>query len=178
VFVGRLHEQKDLAALIAAAPHFLDQLPDHDLVLVGEGPQRQSLSRLAGGLGIGHRVHWPGWRPEVPAILAAAEMLVLPSRWEGMPNVLLEAMAAGKPVVATRAEGVGEVLGELAAEQTVPVGDMCALARRIVQLAQSPPLAQRLGRENRQRVLAHFSLQEMVRSYERLYARLAHSAER
>ena len=178
IFVGRLHEQKDLAGLISAAPNFLGQLPEHDLVLVGEGPQRQTLSRLGASLGIGHRVHWPGWRPEVPAILAAAEILVLPSRWEGMPNVLLEAMAAGKPVVATRAEGVGEVLGELAAEQTVAVGDMRELARRIVQLAQSPPLAQRLGQENRQRILAHFSLQEMVHRYERLYARLAHSTGR
>lgn len=178
VFVGRLHEQKDLAALISAAPNFLGQLPEHDLVLVGEGPQRRYLSRLAASLGIGHRVHWPGWRPEVPAILAAAEMLVLPSRWEGMPSVLLEAMAAGKPVVATRAEGVAEVLGDLAAEQTVAVGDVRGLTRRIVQLAQSPPLAQRLGQENRQRILAHFSLQEMVHRYERLYARLAHSTGR
>ncbi len=172
VFIGRLHEQKDLPTLLAAAPEFLRQLPDYDLVLIGEGPEEHRLVRLANDLGVARRIHFAGWRADVPSILAAAEMLVLPSCWEGMPNVLLEAMAAGKPVVATRAEGVCEVLGELAAEQTVAVGDMQQLSQRVIQFAQNPPLAENLGQENRRRILAHFSLQEMVQQYERLYARL------
>jgi glycosyltransferase involved in cell wall biosynthesis len=172
VFIGRLHVQKDLHELIAVAPELLAKLPNHDLVIVGEGPQRSALERLSGELGIGDRVHFVGWRADVPEILAAAEMLILPSRWEGMPNVVLEAMAAGKPVVATTAEGVVELLGERAAEQSVAVGKMQDFAARVLQFAQSPQLATDLGRANRERVLHEFSLQQMAGKYERLFSSL------
>jgi glycosyltransferase involved in cell wall biosynthesis len=172
VFIGRLHVQKDLHELIAVAPELLAQLPSHDLVIVGQGPQRSALVRLSGELGIADRVHFIGWRADIPAVLAAAELLVLPSRWEGMPNVVLEAMAAGKPVVATAAEGVLELLGERAKEQSVAVGNMKDFAHRIHQIAQNPHLAAALGRANRERVLAQFSLQKMVQEYERLFASL------
>jgi glycosyltransferase involved in cell wall biosynthesis len=100
-------------------------------------------------------------------------MLVLPSRYEGMPNVVLEAMAAGKPVVATKVEGVGELLGPLSDEQTASVGDEAALAERIAHLAQNPQLAVELGRRNRERAESEFSLPSMVAQYERLYTTLA-----
>lgn len=172
LFIGRLHVQKDLHELIAAAPRMLARLPDHDLVIVGEGPQQAALQRLAGELDIAGRVHFAGWRADVPAILAAAEMLVLPSRWEGMPNVVLEAMAAARPVVATQVEGVVELLGELASEQAVSVGDLEGFTERIVQLAQNSQLSSELGIRNRTRVLDEFSLQTMVEKYERLFASL------
>jgi glycosyltransferase involved in cell wall biosynthesis len=172
LFVGRLHVQKELHALIAAAPPMLEQLPEHDLLIVGDGPQRKALVRLAAESSAGPRIHFAGWRADIPRILAAADLLVLPSRWEGMPNVILEAMAAGKPVVATRAEGVQEALGPGAQEQMVATGDMPQFTKRVIQVLQAPQLAQKLGRQNRQRAIAEFSLQTMVSSYERLYARL------
>jgi glycosyltransferase involved in cell wall biosynthesis len=150
----------------------LQQLPNHDLLIVGEGAQQSALVQLAGKLGIAHRVHFALWRADIPEILASSELLVLPSRWEGMPNVVLEAMAAGKPVVATAVEGVAEVLGERAADQIVAIGDMNAFADRVRQVAQSPQLAEDLGKSNRERVLREFSLQQMVARYERIFAEL------
>jgi starch synthase (maltosyl-transferring) len=101
--------------------------------------------------------------------MAAAEMLVLPSRWEGMPNVVLEAMAAGKPVVATRTPGAEEALGELAAEQCVELGSREELAQRIIQFAQNPQLGLEVGRRNQRRAAEVFSIEAMVARYERLY---------
>jgi starch synthase (maltosyl-transferring) len=172
VFVGRLHEQKGLHDFLASSAELFAALPNHDLVVVGDGPQREALQQLVSNLRLADRVHFAGWRNDVPAVLAAADLLVLPARWEGMPNVVLEAMAAARPVVATRAEGVAELLGEASGEQTAEVGDMQGLISRIIQLVQNAQLAARLGQENCQRVLGEFSLQKMVSSYERLYARL------
>jgi glycosyltransferase involved in cell wall biosynthesis len=172
VFVGRLHEQKDLRELVASLPELLARLPEHDLLIVGEGPQRRALERLARELEIANRVHFVGWRADVPEILAAAEMLVLPSRWEGMPNVVLEAMAAGKPVVATRAEGVAELLGDGASLQTVAVGNVPEFTKLILQIAQDSQIGIAIGKTNRERVLQEFSLQKMVQKYEQLFGSL------
>jgi glycosyltransferase involved in cell wall biosynthesis len=86
-----------------------------------------------------------------------------------MPNVVLEAMAAGRPVVATQAEGTVELLGIAALEQTAPVGDWQGLRERLLEIAQNPALAADLGEKNRSRA-AQFSLDVMVQRYERLYA--------
>ena len=172
VFVGRLDRQKGLDELLRVAPHIFRELAQHDLLLVGKGKQREELEDLAIRLAIRSRVHFAGWRADVPAILAAAEMLVLPSRWEGMPNVVLEAMASGKPVVAMKAEGVEDLLGEGARAQSVPLGEGDALAAAIIQLAQNPQLADELGKSNRARAAIEFSLTAMVSKYEQLYSEL------
>jgi glycosyltransferase involved in cell wall biosynthesis len=169
LFVGRLDRQKGLDDLLAIGPQVLAALPLHDLILVGDGPERGAMEKLASSLGIAPRVHVAGWRADVPAIMAAAEMLVLPSRWEGMPNVVLEAMAAGKPVVATRTPGAEEALGELAAEQCVELGSREELAQRIIQFAQNPQLGLEVGRRNQRRAAEVFSIEAMVARYERLY---------
>ena len=129
-FVGRLESQKGVDWLIATAPHWLAKLPDCDLLLVGDGPLRPSLEAAANGAGIADRVHFAGWRPDIHEILAASSLLVLPSLWEGMPNVVLEAMASRLPVVASDVEGVRELLGPNAARQTVAHGDSRRLPRR------------------------------------------------
>jgi glycosyltransferase involved in cell wall biosynthesis len=169
VFVGRLDIQKGLDELLAICPQLMTAAPDHDLVLVGDGPERSALARQAESLGIAPRVYFAGWRADVPAILAAAEMLVLPSRWEGMPNVVLEAMAAGKPVVVRRVEGTEELLGDLGREQIVDAGPKELLADRVIHFAQNPQLAADLGRKNQQRAIQLFSIETMVEKYERLY---------
>lgn len=169
VFVGRLHEQKGAEWLIETAPGWLGRLPDCDLVLVGEGPLRPALELLALRLGIAGRVHFTGFRTDVPAILRASGLLVLPSRWEGMPNALLEAMASGLPVVATRAEGVVELLGPAAGEQTVAFGESQGFAERVVALMSDPDRAMRLGAANRARAEESFSVSAMVGAYEKLW---------
>ena len=172
VFVGRLHAQKGVDWMLRVAPRLLTQLPTHDLLLVGDGPERKTLQGLAAKLGIADRVHFAGWRPDVPQILAASSMLVLPSRWEGMPNVVLEAMATGLPVVSTRAAGVEELLGSLADCQTVTINDADDFVATALRLAQNPSKAQEIGHQNRQRATERFSLAAMIAAYERLYESL------
>ena len=129
-FVGRLEPQKGVDWLIEAAPRWLAELPDCDLLLVGEGPLRASLETAARTAGIAQRVHFVGWRPDVPEILAASGLLVLPSAWEGMPNVVLEAMASRRPVVATDVEGVRELLGSAARRRRAAIAIRQCLWRR------------------------------------------------
>jgi glycosyltransferase involved in cell wall biosynthesis len=173
LYVGRLDKQKGLVEFLRAAPRVLPGLREHDLLLVGDGPQRKELERLAKSLGISDRVHFAGWRADVPAILAAADMLVLPSRYEGMPNVVLEALAAGKPVVATRAEGVVELLGQAADRQTVALGKPDEMWAKIGEFAQFPQSLHELRNLNRFRAENEFSLPAVIAQYDRLYSVLA-----
>jgi glycosyltransferase involved in cell wall biosynthesis len=171
--VARLDQQKNIDWLLAQAGELLKALPRHDLLIVGEGPQRRKLERKTQELGLAERVHFIGWRPDVPQILAASDLLILPSSWEGMPNVLLEAMAAARPVVASDVEGVREVLGSLAPQQILPKQDGKMLRDRVAAILGNPELANRLGQENRLRVQHEYSDRQMIEAYERLYLSLA-----
>jgi glycosyltransferase involved in cell wall biosynthesis len=172
VFVGRLEPQKGVGWLIESAPLWLDNLPDCDLLIVGDGPMRKSLEAKTSSLGISRRVRFAGHRRDVPQILAASELLVLPSIWEGMPNVVLEAMASHLPVVATKVEGVEELLGHLADGQTVAYGDSQGFAKRIMDFMASPERAAVVGAENRLRAEQHFGISRMVAAYEDLWQSL------
>jgi len=144
-FVGRLHRQKGVEWLIETAGAWLARLSDYDLLLVGTGPLQGRLESVCRSAGIAERVHFSGWRGDVPEILAASDLLVLPSAWEGMPNVVLEAMASRRPVVATDVEGVRDLLGPSAARQLVRYGDTQALINKIVGLASDPAMAAAVG---------------------------------
>jgi glycosyltransferase involved in cell wall biosynthesis len=153
-------------------PQLLSRRPEVDLLLVGHGPERQRLEEQAAALGIVERVHFAGWRPDVASILRASRVLVLPSRWEGMPNVVLEAMASKIPVVSTRAEGVMELLGDGASQQTVEMGDDEDFVQKLAFLLNNPAEAAEIGKQNRERVVECFSMDRMIQSYQRLYASL------
>ena len=172
-FVGRLEKQKGVDWLLANAKPWLDRLLDVDLLLVGKGPEEKRLRWLASTLGISSRVHFAGWRGDVAEILAASCLLVLPSRWEGMPNVVLEAMASRLPVLATAVEGVRELLGPGAELQTVTMGDSQLLVEKLVALVNSTSLSQQLGEDNRRRVESEFSIARTVRAYQDLWESLA-----
>ena len=174
VFVGRLHPQKGLDWFLSFAPQVFQHLPDHDLLMVGDGPERRRLEALVQAQGLAQRVHWAGWSPHVAPLLLASDLLVLPSRWEGMPNVLLEGMAAGLPVLSTRAHGVEELLGPLADRQCVDFGDVEVFLDRLRRLAADREDSVDLGRRNRDRVERCFSRRAMLQAYEQLYASLAH----
>jgi glycosyltransferase involved in cell wall biosynthesis len=171
-YVGRLDRQKDVLWLLQAAPRFLAEAAGIHLLIVGTGPEEDELRRFAGQMGLGDRVHFTGFRSDVPAILGASRLLVLPSRWEGMPNVVLEAMASRLPVVASDVEGVRELLGEAAEAQVVRHGDSGDLGSKIVRLLNDRDLAAELGQANRLRAEEAFSVDRMVGEYETLWMSL------
>jgi glycosyltransferase involved in cell wall biosynthesis len=174
-YVGRLETQKGVTELVESAGQWLEKLPLHDLVIVGAGPMGGQLRARAERSGVSSRVHFTGWRPDVAEILKASDLFVLPSHWEGMPNVILEAMAAGRAVVSTDVEGVRELLGDAATEQVVARGDYQALATRIAALVADEGGLQRLGTANQRRA-EQFSWDKMVRAYEGLFLDMTNAA--
>ncbi|HEY2839851.1 MAG TPA: glycosyltransferase [Pirellulales bacterium] len=168
-YIGRLDPQKNLEWLIAQSQRWLPRAPGHDLLIVGDGPLRENLERLARHSQIAGRVHLVGWRAEIPNILAASDALVLPSLWEGMPNVVLEAMASGRPVLATDVEGVRELLGEDGTPQLVTPGDAAEWTTKLLALLNDLPLAAQTGARNRLRAERQFSPAAMVKAYTDLY---------
>lgn len=177
-FVGRLEPQKGVQWLVETARQWLEKTPGCDLLIVGEGPQRKLLESITQSINIGSRVHFAGWRADVLQILARCELLVLPSAWEGMPNVVMEAMSSGLPVVACDVEGVRELLGPATEPQMVAHGDTAALVAKITALVNDAELARRLGDENRCRIKSHFSLASMVRAYEGLWESLVENTKK
>jgi starch synthase (maltosyl-transferring) len=173
LFVGRFDEQKGLPFLLDAAEHVIGSRPDWRLLLVGDGPERdQILRRIAESPRLADRVRWLGRRDDIASLLKSADLLVLPSLWEGMPNVVLEAMAARRPVVATAIEGTEDLVIEGQTGWLVPPSDAPALARALLDAAIDPERSRRAGEAGRVRVESHFTLPRLVASYESLWARL------
>jgi len=182
-YVGRLDRQKRVDRLVAAFASLPETLPRHDLLIVGDGPLRAKVQRQIAACGLTDRVRFTGWREDIPAILQATDILLLASDWEGMPNVILEAMAAAVPVVSFDVPGVLQLLGERVREQVVFRADcrseaerIAQFAQRIVALAKTPQLRNRIGEENRQRVRTHFALTQTVAAYEAVYSELLRDA--
>ncbi|MGG5811687.1 glycosyltransferase [Falsiroseomonas sp. CW058] len=150
--MGRLHPNKDFPTLLRA----MARLPgDAHLSLAGEGPERAALEALARELGLGGRVDFLGWRQDVGALLAGAEMLVVPSRIEPLGNVVLEGFSASRPVVATAADGPREVIEDGRTGLLVPIGDDAALAAAVAALLDDPARAQALAAAGRAEFEAH-----------------------
>jgi starch synthase (maltosyl-transferring) len=167
--VGRLDPQKGLEYLIEAAALIAPQHHDVHFLLVGDGPERDNLIRRVAEHDLADRIHFAGWRADVPRILAAAYCLVLPSLWEGMPNVVLEAMAAGIPVLATRVEGVGELVIPEETGVLVPPASASALAKGLECLLNDEARAKKLGRAGRLRAESQFSWDAVASAYHELY---------
>lgn len=174
LYIGRLDPQKNVQMLFGAMPRLFEMLSQHgieaELLMVGEGSERKRLEQLRTELKLDDRVHLLGYRDDVPQLLREASLLVLPSRWEGMANVLLEAMAAARPIVASRVEGVVELLGETLDEQSFPCDDADAMRARIVAILTDTDLSNRLSLANRARAVEHFSIALMVDRYMELWS--------
>jgi glycosyltransferase involved in cell wall biosynthesis len=162
--LGRLDEQKGYDVLVRA----LAALPGVTAVLVGDGPERSRLERLAGDVGVGDRLVVTGWKEDARAYLSSFDVFVLPSRYEAFPLSILEAMLAELPVVASDVGGVSEAVVDGQTGLLVPVEDPEALAGAI-RAALEPATRERLGRRGRERALARFSVSAMVDAYEALY---------
>ncbi len=166
--VARLVPIKGLQHLVAAAPELFRRAPGARILLVGDGEMRPALEAQARALGLSDRIVFAGFREDIPSVIAAMDVLVLPSLNEGMGRVLVMAMALGKPIVATRVGGVPELLGDGEAGLLVPPGDPAALAEAVGTLLRDPTRAQALGEAGRRRV-HRYSVETMLDSLARLY---------
>lgn len=177
IFVGRLAPQKAVDDLITALDLLQHVRPALRTWIVGDGPLRPRLEETARAfrLDLDGRVRFLGHRDDVPSLLASADMLVLPSLYEGLPNVVLEAMQLGKAVVATAAPGTTEVVADGATGLLVPLRRPTDLARAIRTLVDDPPLRRRLGDAGRARVAAEFRAATMVERFAALYEDIARS---
>jgi glycosyltransferase involved in cell wall biosynthesis len=159
--LGRLHTEKGFDILLRALP----ALPDARLVLAGDGPERAALMRLAGALGVGGRVVFAGWRQDIAALLAAADVLVCPSRCEPLGNVILEAWSAARPVVAAAVEGPSELIADGVDGALFPSENPDALARVLAALLAAPERARAMAAAGRQRFLADFAQPAVLRQW-------------
>lgn len=169
--VGRFSPEKAHAGLLRAAAALKRRAgtPAFRLVMVGDGPERERLKALCRELELTDLVVFTGTTAGVPVYYSLADVFVLPSRSEGSPNALLEAMASGTPVVATAVGGVPEVVRSGDTGLLVPANDVNALASGIAELLSDQELRRRLGRCGRDWVALHHSPQEYVRSVLELY---------
>ncbi|QEG40145.1 glycosyltransferase [Roseimaritima ulvae] len=169
LFVGRLDPQKGLERLFAAAQRFLAEDPQAWLVLVGDGPLRSWCDQQCRSMP-GQRARRLPWQADVAPLMRAARLFMLCSRYEGMPNVVLEAMAAGRPVVCNEVEGVAELLNHAPQQQCVPQGDVPALATAANHWLADEDEANRIGAANQTYVRQHHTIEAMLDGYEQLYA--------
>jgi glycosyltransferase involved in cell wall biosynthesis len=171
--VARLHRQKGVGFILRAAAKVQLVFPGAKMVVVGGGPLEGKLRKEAKKRGVSRYFSLLGERPDAADILGLFDVFVLPSLWEGLPLVLIEAAARGKPIVATDVEGTREVVKDGETGLLVPPGDPGAMAEAVLRLLRDPALARRLGERARAEIPPVFSLTRMVEETARLYHELA-----
>jgi glycosyltransferase involved in cell wall biosynthesis len=172
VAVGNLYEVKGHAVLIQALGRLQRARPDHAwrCAIAGRGDEEENLRALAGRESLTDRVHFLGYRSDVADILAAADLFVMPSYSEGLPLALLEAMFAGRAVVASDVGGIPELIRDREEGLLVPPGDAESLGRALEELFCDSDLRHSLGMAARQRAEARYTIEAMTDAYETLYA--------
>lgn len=172
-YAGRIDRVKRIDLLLAAFSVVLKYRPGSRLLLVGDGELRRELESLAIGLGISDSVLWTGFRHDIPRLLAAMDIYVQPSTNEGLSLSLLEAMAAGKQVVATGAGGTSEIVVNGETGLLIPPGSSAVIADAVINLLENPGIGLALAEAGRARVRQEFDLQLMVERYGEIYESLA-----
>ena len=166
---GRLAQEKGLEYLIEAASLLRCSRPAFRFVLAGDGPLRGQLQALAESLGVNRRVEFLGYREDIPNLLAACDLVVLPSLREGLSIALLEAMAAGKPIITTQIGSNMAVASQADMALLVPPGDPQALCAAILRCGRNPALRARLGTNARLLFERRYTEERMLNSYRKLY---------
>lgn len=179
LMVGTLVRIKAHEVLIRAARRILAAFPEARIVIVGGVPRdsdegyRDELRQLCAALGLGKGVNLVGWRDDIPELMAACDLFVLPSRSEGFPAVVLEAMSSARPVVVTPPASAG--VQEGVTGHIVPVDDDQELASAIADVLSDPERARQMGAQAREEVVAHYTVEAEVRRYEDVYWELLSS---
>jgi glycosyltransferase involved in cell wall biosynthesis len=167
--VGRLRQQKNFPLFLRVAGEVLREIPQAGFVIAGEGPDRQDLEILARDLGIASQVHFLGYVSDMRELYAGVDLLLMTSLSEGTPLTVLEAMAMGVPVVATRVDGMAEVLEDAVDAYLVAPGDLSALAQRTCRLLQDQTLVRQFSRAGQRKVREHYSAVSMTQQLENIY---------
>jgi len=170
--VGRLEPQKDFSTFLLAAAIVAAELPEVEFLVVGDGGERAALEALAAALGLGARVRFVGLRHDVLALLAGVDVLALTSLYEGFPNVVLEAMAAGAVAVATDVGGCRELLTTGETGILVPPRTPAAVASAVLRVLRDPALSRRLAAAARRRVETTFGVEVMAERTAATYLKL------
>ncbi len=171
--LARLEPVKDHAAFVRAARLVVDRFPDARFVIAGDGAERDRLTALTAALGLTGSVIFTGTVDGADAVVPAWDVLAHPSHHEGSPNAVIEAMAWGKPVIATSVDGVPELILPGVTGVLVPIGDPPALAGAIEAVFADPDGARQMGRDARQHVEARWSVERMIGNYADMYRRVA-----
>ncbi len=176
--LGRLSREKNFALFVSMAAEIAGRHPGVRFAIVGDGPERRSLEESVRSLGMEDRIHFAGARSDVAALLGAMDLFVMTSDTEGLPNAVMEAMAASLPVVATRAGGTAEVVAEGTTGRLVPPGEIAPLVAAVEGLLLDGALRRGMGRAGRERIEREFSSRKMVEATRRLYDELAGARSR
>ncbi len=169
--VTRLSPQKAPLDFVRAAALILHEVPECWFVMVGDGPLRGEVEKLAADLGLAERLVLTGLRRDVPELMAMFDLFALSSLWEGLPRVLPQAMATGLPLVATTSDGNAEAIEPGVNGLLTPPGDPAALAQAVISLLQEPIRAKQMGQAGRLRA-PEFDVQRMVAQIDALYREL------
>jgi L-malate glycosyltransferase len=173
VLVGNMHtDVKGHPWLITAAPAVLKEFPEVRFVLVGDGESRARFEAQARELGMQENFMFLGRRSDIPDLLASCDIAVLPSRAEGLPNAILEYMAAGLPAVATGVGGNAELVQDGVTGLLVPAEDSDALSSALVRLLRDPELAKQLAFNGQKVALENYSFERLIREVDALYTEL------
>jgi glycosyltransferase involved in cell wall biosynthesis len=172
--LGRLAVQKGFDLALTALASIHDRFPHVRLTIAGDGPERPTLERQVSELGLTNVVDFIGWvsPDEIFALINTSTIVIMPSRWEGLPSVVLQAAMMARPVVATRVSGLSEVVVHQNTGLLVEPEDARALAEAITLLLEQPEAAVRMGRAARRRVQEVFSWEQCVAAYDALWRRL------
>jgi glycosyltransferase involved in cell wall biosynthesis len=170
---GRLSPEKGFSVLIESAKQVVRQEPSAGFLLFGDGPLRATLARQIASEGLAESFVLAGFRGDLDRLLPSLDLLVLPSYTEGLPNVVLEALAAEVPVVATAVGGTPEVIDDRVSGYLVPPGDPTAVAERTLHALRCETERRAMGRRGRERVLRDFTFETQGLHYRRLFQELA-----
>jgi glycosyltransferase involved in cell wall biosynthesis len=176
--VSVMRPQKALDVLLRASRTLVDEFPALRVLIVGEGDMREALGALSAELGLDDNVMFLGVRTDVPDVLAALDIAVSSSDFEGSPLSVMEYMEAARPVVATRVGGVPDLIDDGVHGLLVPAQDPPAFAAAVAQLLHDPARAGEMGRRGQERRRAEFDIDVMVRRLEELYVSLRGSSSR
>jgi len=169
--VGRLNPQKNFSLFVRVAAEVLKRHPQAVFVLAGDGPEEELLRKLAQESRLAERLHFCGYVPDARQVYLSADVVLMPSLFEGLPMSLLEAMAMRVPVVASALDGIAEVVDDGRDGFLVPSGDAKLFCERVCQLIENPSLARELGAAASEKIARRFSAERMCCEVERVYDR-------